>query len=215
MTKYILHCRAESGNCYKAALMLNLTSLDWVPRLVPFFTDESRPAFQSEVNEQGEIPVLEYGKVRLTQSGVILTSLAGSTGLFGGRNEEENLEILRWILYDNHKFTSYYATLRFLIGFRKTGETAITEFLRAQALTAFGVVENHLQTRLFLLGDRPTIADISTAGYLYFDEETGIDLSSFPCITAWKKRISLLPGWAHPYELMPRGSDLGRGWVSR
>jgi glutathione S-transferase len=38
--------------------------------------------------------------------------------------------VLRWLLYDNHKFTSYFATLRFMVGLKKTGESPVTKFLR-------------------------------------------------------------------------------------
>ncbi|MDJ1157352.1 glutathione S-transferase [Chelatococcus sp. SYSU_G07232] len=205
MAEYRLHCMGESGNAYKAALMLALAGCDWEAHWVDYFNGETRgEAFRERLNELGEVPVLEHGGRRLSQSGAILTYLAERTGRFGGRDEDEKLEILRWILFDNHKFTSYFATLRFQIGIQKTGETPVTEFLRGRVLGAFGIVEKHLATRPFILGERPTIADISMVGYLYYPEETGIDRTAFPQINAWAGRIAALPGWAHPYDLMPR-----------
>jgi len=161
-------------------------------------------SYREEINELGEIPVLEHGAKRLSQSGAILTYLAEKTGRFGGRDEDEKLEILRWILFDNHKFTSYYATLRFLFGLQKSGETPVVEFLRGRARAAYGIVDKHLAGRDFLLGDRPTIADLSLAGYAFYSEPTGIDRKAeFPRVEAWAARIAALPGWKHPYELMP------------
>ena len=206
MGSYILYGRGESGNSYKAALMLSLCALDWKPRLVGFFTDETKAVFRTNVNELGEIPVLEHGDMRLSQTGVILSYLADHTGSFAGRNAEERLEILRWILFDNHRFSSYFATLRFMVGLRKTGETPVTEFLRTQALASFAVVEDHLNRQPFLVGDRPTIADISMVGYRYYDDDTGIDFTRFPRMKDWTERIKALPGWAHPYDLLPRAS---------
>ena len=206
MGSYILYGRGESGNSYKAALMLSLCALDWKPRLVGFFTDETKAVFRTNINELGEIPVLEHGDMRLSQTGVILSYLADHTGSFAGRNAEERLEILRWILFDNHRFSSYFATLRFMVGLRKTGETPVTEFLRTQALASFAVVEDHLNRQPFLVSDRPTIADISMVGYRYYDEETGIDFTRFPRMKTWTERIKALPGWAHPYDLLPRAS---------
>jgi glutathione S-transferase len=203
MTEYRLHCAGVSGNCYKAALMLNLAGCDWEPVIVDYLAGATREqSFRRGINELGEIPVLEHQGRRLSQSGVILSYLAERTGRFGGRDEEEKLEILRWILFDNHKFTSYFATLRFMIGIQKTGETPVTEFLRARAQTAFGIVDAHLTNRAFLLGERPTIADISLVGYLYYREKTGLDRAPYPNITGWAKRIASLPGWEPPYELM-------------
>ncbi len=57
----------------------------------------------------------------------------------------------------------------------------------------------------FLVGNRPTIADFSLVGYQYYREETGIDPAATPHLAAWTQRIAALPGWKHPYDLMPRG----------
>jgi glutathione S-transferase len=205
MAEYRLHCMKESGNAYKVALMLELCGCDWQPVWVDYFNGATRTdAFKDAVNEMGEVPVLEHKGRRLTQSGVILDYLAEATGRFGARDPEERREILRWTLFDNHKFTSYYATLRFLFGIQKTGDTPVTEFLRARVRSAYGVVDRHLAGHTFLLGDQPTIADFSLAGYLFFDEPTGIDRGKeFPNVEAWAARIAALPRWKHPYDLMP------------
>ena len=205
MTDYRLYCIGESGNCYKVALMLTLSGCKWTPVFVDYFGGQTRDAqYRDSLNEQGEVPVLEYEGKRLTQSGAILTHLAERTGRFGGRNENERLEILRWMLFDNHKFTSYYATLRWLVGIQKSGDPAVIEFLRGRALGAFGIVDKHLATRAFIVGDEPTIADFSLVGYHYYDEATTIDRAQFPNLLAWTRRIAELPGWKHPYDLMPR-----------
>ena len=86
MTTYTLYGRGESGNVYKAALMLNLCGLDWQPKLVGFFDPDTKSAFSSAVNERGEVPVLEFDGRRLRQTGVILTYLADHTGKFAGKD---------------------------------------------------------------------------------------------------------------------------------
>ena len=205
MAEYKLYCFGESGNSYKAALMLALTGCDWEPVRVDYFDGETRgEKFRSEVSEQGEVPVLEHAGLRLSQSGVILDYLAERTGRFGPGDAGERREILRWILFDNHKFTSYFATLRWFAGIQKSGDPAVIEFLRARVKSAFAIVDKHLAGRAFIVGERPTIADLSLVGYLYYPEETGIDRSATPNIEAWSKRIAALPGWKHPYDLMPR-----------
>ena len=207
MSHYRLYCLGESGNCYKVALMLTLCGCDWAPVPVDYFGGETRSdGYRDALNELGEVPVLEYDGGRLTQSGAILTWLAARTGKFGGQSEDERLEALRWMLFDNHKFTSYYATLRWLVGIQKSGDPAVIEFLRGRALSAFGVVEKHLASRAFMLGEQPTIADFSLVGYHYYEEETTIDRDAFPNIRAWTRRIAELPGWKHPYDLMPRNA---------
>lgn len=77
MLEYKLYCFGESGNAYKAALMLELTQQKWTPIFVDFFKGETRsPICRTQVNEMGEVPVLVHGNQKLTQSGVILDYLA-------------------------------------------------------------------------------------------------------------------------------------------
>lgn len=205
MTDYVLHCFGESGNSYKAALMLELAGCDWAPIFVPFFDGETRrPEWRDRVNLMGEAPVLVHGPRVLTQSGVILDYLAETTGKFAATDPDEKREILRWVLFDNHKFTSYFATLRFMLGIKKMPESPVTEFLRGRVLDAYKVVDKQLSVTDWLVGNRPTIADLSLAGYVYYDEETGIDRwAQFPAIDAWRQRLAALPGWKGPYDLMP------------
>ncbi|MEM9779738.1 MAG: glutathione binding-like protein, partial [Pseudomonadota bacterium] len=58
-----------------------------------------------------------------------------------------------------------------------------------------------LEGQDFILGDRLTTADLSCVGYMYFLEE--IDEVPPANIAAWRDRIAALPGWKHPYDLMP------------
>ncbi|MEH0071716.1 glutathione S-transferase [Pannonibacter sp. Pt2-lr] len=204
MAEYVLHCFAQSGNAYKVALMLQLAGAEWEARFCDFFNGATRtPEFRAEVNEMGEIPVLEHKGLKLSQSGVILDYLAEELGEFGAHTEDEAREILRWVLFDNHKLTSYTATLRFLRQFAKTGETPVTAFFEARAKSAYAILDKHLEGRRFVAADRPTTADLSLCGYLFWPEEIGIDFAPYPNIARWLDAIRALPGWVHPYELMP------------
>jgi glutathione S-transferase len=207
MAEYKLYCFAQSGNSYKVALYLNLIGADWEPVAVDFFAGETRgPEYRSSVNEMGEAPVLEHKGRKLTQSGVILTYLSDLTGKFKPQGEDEKLEALRWILFDNHKVTNFLATHRFFRNFFKDPNPAVVEFLRGRALSNLKIVDLHLAKQPFLAGKNPTIADISTLGYLYYsDEEHGFEIAKeFPAVHAWREKFKAMPGWKHPYDLMPQ-----------
>lgn len=209
MPEFKLHCFALSGNAYKVALFLALAKQDWQALFVDYLNGETKTKeWRVAVNEQGEVPVLEHGDKTLSQSALILDYLATTTGQFGSDNVEEKQEIWRWMLFDNHKFTSYYATVRFMFGLQKVGETPVVQFLRDRARAAYQVVDDHLHERCFLVGERLTIADLSLAGYVFMPEATGISETEFPNIMAWKARIMAMPGWKHPYELMPGPTSL-------
>ena len=80
----------------------------------------------------------------------------------------------------------------------------MTEFLRGRAIAALKIVDRHLAQAEFMAAGRPTVADLSICGYLYFGDELTIDLGVYPNVQGWLGRIAALPGWRHPYDLMPR-----------
>jgi glutathione S-transferase len=209
MPDYQLYCFAQSGNAYRAALMLNLIGARWKPVWIDFFGEgvQRKPDYRDGINEMGEVPVLvEDGKKTLTQSGVILTYLARKSGQYLPQGEDEELEALRWIIFDNQKDNGFLGPFRFLKNFAKpAGDPAVMAFLKARIDGNLAIVNKRLEKMPFLLGARPTIADISMAAYLYYPpEEYGFDIrKDHPAIAAFLDRVQTLPGWGHPYDLMP------------
>jgi glutathione S-transferase len=207
MAEYQLHCFAQSGNSYRAALMLNLIGAHWEPVFVDFFAaGVPRTAdFRNNINEMGEAPVLVHGERKLSQSGVILTYLADRSGKFQPQGFEEQLECLRWLLFDNQKVNGYLGPYRFLKNFAPKPDPGGMAFLKGRIDNALGIVNKRLAKAPYVLGERPTISDISLVGYLYYPpEEFGFDIAKdYPAIGSWLGRIKALPNWAHPYDLMP------------
>jgi glutathione S-transferase len=214
---YRLHCFAQSGNAFKVAFCLRAMGQPFEPVLSSSIAGTTRePAWREAHNEMGEVPVLEDGDLTLTQSGVILTYLADKHGQFGGRDEAERREVLRWLLFDNHKFTAYFATYRFQRSFMpKAPDPVVLAFLLSRFEPAFEVADRHFAKQPFVIGERPTIADFSMFGYLaYPEEESGYPLRQrCPHLAAWVDRMKALPGWASPYDVMP-GERLAPRWVS-
>ena len=162
--------------------------------------------YREEINEMGEAPVLAHGARKLTQSGVILNYLAKRSGKFLPVGEDQELEALRWIIFDNQKVNGFLGPYRFLKNWAKPApDPAVLAFFKGRIDGNLAIINKRLDARPFLLGDKPTIADVSLAGYLYYPaEEFGFDLGKdHPAINAWRERMKALPGWAHPYDLMP------------
>ncbi len=204
-----LHCFGESGNAYKAALALELAGLDWEPVFVDFFNGETRSeVWRAEVNEMGEVPVMTDGDLRLTQSGVIQHYVAETTGRFGGATTEEAREVLRWQFWDNHKLSSQAGMTRFLMNFlpEEKRPREVIDFARKRLEAAYGVLDSHLAGRDWIVGRDVTVADLSCCSYLFYPEPFGFDRGDWPGIDSWLGRIEALPGWKHPYDLMPRAA---------
>ncbi len=200
-----LYCFGESGNAYKAALTLTLAGIDWQPVFVDFFNGETRTPEFRKLNEMGEVPVLVDGDRILTQSGVIQFDAVERTGKLGGTTPAERAEVLRWVLWDNHKLSSQVGTVRFLSNFLPADKRpeGVIPFLQARLMAAFKVLEGHLATRDWMVGDAVTIADIACCSYLYYPEPFGFTRADWPHISRWLTRIADLPGWKHPYDMMP------------
>ncbi|WP_299622521.1 glutathione S-transferase family protein [uncultured Tateyamaria sp.] len=205
-----LHCFGESGNSYKAALALELSELDWDPVFVDFFGGASRSEAFRALNPMGEAPLLVDGDRKISQSGVIQQYISDKTGKFNGEGDDR-YEVLRWVLWDNHKLSSMCGMTRFLMNFLPEDKrpAEVIAFNLGRLKGAYTVLEAHLEGRDWIVGNAPTNADISCCGYLYYPEPFGFDRAEWSNIDRWLSNISSLPGWKAPYDLMP-GSPADR-----
>ncbi|MBY6088808.1 glutathione S-transferase family protein [Pseudooceanicola sp. 502str34] len=207
-----LYCFGESGNAYKAALPLELSGLDWAPEKVDFFGGAHRSKDYTAMNVMGEVPVLVDGDVTLSQSGVIQMYITEKTGKFGGATPEEARNVMKWVFFDNHKMSSQCGMLRFQMNFLPEANRSaeVIGFIAARLKAAFKVLDAGLEGRDWLVGDGPTHADFSNCGYLFYPEPFTFERKDWPNIDRWLSNIESLPGWKHPYDLMPgRPSDRG------
>jgi len=206
-----LYCMGESGNAYKAALALELAGLEWEPVYVDFFGGETRTPEFREINVMGEVPVLVDGDTSLTQSGVMQMYVSEKTGKFGGNTAEEKRDIMRWIMWDNHKLSSQAGMTRFLMNFlpEEKRPKEVIPFMQGRLRAAYTTLNTHLEGRDWIVGDTLSNADMSCCGYLFYPEPFGFERAEWPNIDHWLSNIEQTPGWKHPYDLMP-GSPADR-----
>ncbi len=206
-----LYCFGESGNSYKAALTLQLSGLEWEPVFVDFFNGEARSETFREINSMGEAPVMVDGDLTLSQSGAIQDYISTKGGKMGGHSANERREIMRWVLWDNHKLSSNAGTTRFLMNFLPEDKRPkeVIAFMQSRLKAAYTILNDELADKSWLVGNRLTIADIACCGYLFYPEPFGFDRAEWPNIDAWLTRISETDGWKLPYDLMP-GSPADR-----
>lgn len=208
-----LYCFGESGNSYKAALALELAGADWQPIYVDFFNGEARSeTYLTTVNDMGEAPVLVDGDITLSQSGAIQAYISEKTGRFLGETPDDKRQVLRWVFWDNHKLSSQAGGTRFLMNFLPEAKrpTEVIAFQQGRLKSAYSVLNRHLESRDWMVGDGITNADISCCGYLFYPEPFGFVRADWPNIDRWLGNIEALPAWKHPYDLMP-GHPSDRG----
>ena len=200
----ILHCFGESGNSYKAALTLQLSGLKWRPEKIDFFNGATRTEEFKSLNVLGEAPVMVDGNTTLTQSGAIQQYVVDKSGKLGGLPQDK-YEILRWVLFDNHKMSSQAGNTRFMMNFlpEKHRNEEVIKFMQGRLHAAYLLLNTVLQDKDWLVGSEITIADIANCGYLFYSEPFGFDRDKWENIDRWLSNIEETPGWKHPYDLMP------------
>ena len=199
-----LHCFGESGNAYKAALTLELAGINWSPVYVDFFGGAARSDGYRDLNIMAEAPVLVQGDFSLSQSGAIQQWVVDQTGNLGG-SPEDKYEVLRWVLFDNHKMSSQAGMTRFLMNFLPEDKRPleVIKFMQGRVLGALKILDTHLESRSWIVGNTMTIADIANCGYLFYPEPYGFTRANWSNIDSWLSRIEATKGWKHPYDLMP------------
>jgi glutathione S-transferase len=157
---------------------------------------ESRTPEQLARNPNGRIPLLEYPDGRcLAESNAILWALAEGTPLLSP-DAWERAQTLQWMFFEQYSHEPYIAVLRFwhFSGTLADHGPAEIASRRAGGEAALGVMEGHLATRPFFVGDRYSIADVALYAYTHVAGEGGFDLEPFPAIRAWLEGVRGQPG---------------------
>ena len=121
---------------------------------------------------------------------------------FGHRDDDERWTIQEWLAWDNQRMTGGPALLRYQRRFVTDTDPAVLTFLQGRAERALGQLAAGLAATGWLVGGRPTIADIAACAYAFWLDEAGLDAARWPSIPAWLDRIRALPGFAPAGTLM-------------
>ena len=92
----------------------------------------------------GEAPVLVDGNKKLSQSGVIITYLAEKSGKFLPQGDDERLEALRWMIFDNQKINGFLGPYRFLKNWAKGVDPAVAAFFKGRLDGNLAIVNKRL-----------------------------------------------------------------------
>ena len=184
-----------SGNCYKIKLLASFLSLEheWIE--VNILAGDTKTVEFLAKNPNGKIPLLELESGEcLSESNAILNYLADATDLLPTA-KFERAKVLQWQFFEQYSHEPYIAVARFINKYLGMPEDRKDEYHKLQSggHKALLVMETQLQKMPYLIGDSLTIADISLYGYTHVADEGGFDLSGYPSIQKWIKRIQENP----------------------
>jgi len=146
-------------------------------------------------NPNGKIPLLELPSGEyLSESNAILNYLAQGTP-FLPDTPWEKAQVLSWQFFEQYSHEPYIAVARFIAKYLGLPEARREEYEVKQegGRKALSVMEQALSTRPYLVGTTFTIADISLYAYTHVAHEGGFELSDYPAVQAWLKRVAAEP----------------------
>ncbi|PKF61013.1 glutathione S-transferase [Psychromonas sp. psych-6C06] len=192
-----IYADIKSGNCYKIALLCSLLKIphQWIA--IDILKGETSTAEFLQKNPNGKIPLLETDDGRfLSESNAILNYLANGSALLPD-DVFERASLLQWQFFEQYSHEPFIAVARYINVYLGLPESRAKEYeaLQTGGHNALKVMETQLEKGDFLLGENLSIADISLYAYTHVAHEGGFDLSAYPAILAWIKRINSLPDY--------------------
>lgn len=182
-----------SGNGYKARLLLAHISLPYQYIPIDILRGESRTKEFLQKNLNGRIPVLELdGGQHLPESNAILYFLSQGSAYWPDEPYAQ-AQVMQWLFFEQYSHEPNIATPRFWLKTKVLEDTPFNRELLAQKQRAgnqaLAVMNEHLSSRTFFVGERYTIADIALYAYTHVAGEGGFDLSQYPAVVSWLQRV--------------------------
>jgi glutathione S-transferase len=184
-----------SGNCYKVKLVLEQLSMPYEWVAIDVVKKETRTPEFLAMNRQGKIPLVELERgVFLQESNAILHYLADGSELLP-QERMAHAQVLRWMFFEQYSHEPSVAVARFIVRYlgRPAEREEILQRKIAEGHEALAVLEAHLATRTFLVGERYSIADIALYAYTHVAHEGCIDLAAYGAIRNWLERVQAQP----------------------
>lgn len=184
-----------SGNGYKVRLVLTQLGLPFEYVALDIMKSETRtPGFLAK-NPNGRIPTLRLEDgTHLAESCAIIWYLAEGTKL-APADRLARAQTLQWMFFEQYSHEPYVAVARFwkhVATITEEAQRRMPELMK-RGYAALDVMEKHLATRQFFVGEKCGLADISLYAYTHVADEGGFDLSGYPAINVWMKRVASQP----------------------
>ena len=144
------------------------------------------------INPKGQVPTLELddGQV-LTEGPVIVQYLAdrkSEAGLLPAAGTVERYRVQEWLNHITSELHKNYTPL-----FNKDAPEDYKKIARANLAKRYRRIDEVLNGRGYLMGDRFTVADAYLFTVTSWAGHVGVDLSEFANLQAFQKRVSERP----------------------
>lgn len=177
-----------SGNSYKVRLVMSYLGLTYTHVPIDIHKGETLTPDYLAKNPAGQIPLLELDDGRLlAESNAIMHYLAEGSVLIPDEPFEK-AKMLQWMFWEQYRHEPSIAVARFIRMYAMDTRANDLPALMEKGAKALGVMNEHLSTRDWFVGERRSLADIALYAYTHVAEEGGFRLSDYPNIEAWLSR---------------------------
>ena len=187
----------QSGNCYKIKLLMQFLNIEHEWNHIDILAGETKSDEFISKNSNSQIPVLELDENEyLSESNAILNYLSEGSP-FLPESGLPRAKVLQWQFFEQYSHEPNIAVARYINKYLGLPPEKVSEYESKQSggYKALTVMEQQLSDTQFLVGDTPTIADVSLYAYTHVANEGGFNLNTFPKINEWIKRIEALPNY--------------------
>ena len=180
---------SRSGNCLKVRWLLDRLGRDYDWLETDIMTGVTRMPDFLALNPAGQVPLVVLEDRRtLAQSNAILIHFGEGTDLIP-TDAYQRARMFEWLFWEQYSHEPYVAVARFRMAYEGLPREALEPRLVERGNAALDRMEQALASSDFLVGDRPSLADIALVAYTRVAHEGGFDLSDRPNLRAWISRV--------------------------
>ena len=203
-----------SPNCRRVQLVAATLGTSFDEEVIDITTGAQKSPEYLTINPNGMVPSLVDGDQTIWESRGIIEYLAAKnpgSGLRGG-SETDRADIGRWLCWDAghlapEVFTLVFENMLKVVLNLGPADQAKCATATEQLNRFFGVLDKSLAGKTYLVGDRPSLADLSIASTLTYHAELGMPVASYPNLNAWFGRITATDAWAKTQPKLPEMAD--------
>ena len=183
-----------SGNSYKVRWVMSHLGLPYIHVDVDIHKGDTQSEEFLALNPAGQIPllVLEDGRP-LAESNAIIRYLAEGSSLLPN-DPYDYANMLQWQFWEQYRHEPAIAVARYICNYARESRSGELVQLMPKGEAALAVMDAHLATRDWFVGEHCSLADVSLYAYTHVAGEGGFDLSQYPAVQAWLSRFAAQPG---------------------
>lgn len=188
-----IHSFPLSGHAHRVELFASLAGIAHEVINVNLAQGEHKKPAYLALNPAGQVPAIEDGEVVVTDSNAILVYLARRYApSYIPQDPAQEAEVQKFLSLAAGEIAFGPAAARLINVFNAPLDV---EFAKATATRVLTKLENHLQGREFLVGDKPSIADVAIYSYTAHAPEGDVSLASYPNVRRLLANIEALQGF--------------------